>query len=56
MNKYLKILIGIVWLICLTVLIISLTNIIPENSLQAFKWYIIFTFILVTGLIKEYLI
>ena len=56
MNKYLKILLGVVWLVCLTVLIIALTDIVPENSLKAFKWYILFAFVLVTGLMKEYLI
>ena len=56
MKRYLKILLGIVWLICLTALIIALTNILPHNSLKDFQWYILFAFVLVTGLMKEYLI
>jgi len=56
MNKSIKILLGIAWLVCLSLLIIALTNFIPDNIFQDFKWFILVVFVLLTGAMKEYAI
>jgi len=56
MNKYLKILLGLTWLICLTILIVALTDFIPNNIFKSYQITIVITFVILTGLMKEYFI
>jgi len=56
MNKYLKVLLGLVWLIFLTLFIISISNIVPNSIFKSYQITIIIVFVILTGLMKEYLI
>jgi hypothetical protein len=52
MKKTTLIIIGLVWLLSLIILIISLTNLYPNNIFREYRLIIGIAFITITGLLK----
>jgi len=54
MRKAILIIIGLVWILALIVLIISLTDLYPNNIFSEYRLIIGIAFITITGLLKSF--
>lgn len=52
MNKYILILLALVWIAALAVLIISYTNLVPDNPFVEYRLIVGIGFIVLTGFIR----
>jgi hypothetical protein len=51
MTKLFWILAPVIWIVCLIILIIALTNLVPDNALQKYRLIIGIGFICISGFI-----